>query len=177
MSDLEILRYPIGKFVPKDSYSQEDLAQLTAILEGFPTTLENVVSHFSQDQLDTPYREGGWTVRQLIHHLAESHMHSYIRFKWTLTEDKPVIKAYDEKAWAETHDTKTDPALSLSLLKALHAKWVLLIKGLSAHELQRSFIHPAIQKEIKLERMVALYAWHCQHHLEHITSLKERMKW
>ena len=177
MPDLEQLRYPIGKFIPRDSYTKEELLELMGAIEVLPDALEKCVSNFTIPQLDTPYREGGWTVRQLIHHLADSHMNAYIRFKWTLTENKPVIKAYDEKSWAETAEVQSDPSLSLALLKALHAKWIVLIKGLSSLELQRSFIHPETKKEITLERMVALYAWHSKHHLAHITSLKARMNW
>lgn len=177
MLDQEQLRYPIGKFAPNDSYSNDELKKLIGVIEALPAELEKSVKNLSASQLDTPYREGGWTVRQVVHHLADSHMNAYIRFKWTLTEEKPVIKAYEEKLWAETQDAKADPAISLSLIKALHAKWVMLIKGLSDNDLQRSFIHPETKKEIKLERMVGLYAWHCQHHLAHITSLVARMKW
>lgn len=177
MLDQEQLRYPIGKFTPVDSYSSDELKKLIGIIEILPAELEKSIKNLSPSQLDTPYREGGWTVRQVAHHLADSHMNAYIRFKWTLTEEKPMIKAYDEKLWAETLETKADPIVSLSLLKALHAKWVILIKGLSPNDLQRSFIHPETKKEIKLERMVGLYAWHCQHHLAHITSLMARMNW
>lgn len=175
MSDLEKLRYPLGKFEPKDSYSPQEFEVLVASIDNLPVHLEQVVKNLTAAQLDTPYREGGWTVRQLVHHLADSHMNAYIRFKWTLTEDKPVIKAYNEKLWAETNENKEDIRISLSLLKALHQKWVKLINGLSSSELQRSFIHPETKKEIKLERMVGLYAWHGEHHVAHITSLLKRM--
>ena len=177
MPELEQLRYPIGKFIPKDSYTNEELTQLIGAIDALPLELEKCVGNFTTSQLDTPYREGGWTVRQLIHHLADSHMNAYVRFKWTLTEITPVIKAYDEKSWAETKEVQSDPSLSLVLLKALHSKWVVLMKGLTAKELQLCFIHPETKKEIKLERMIGLYAWHSQHHLAHITSLKTRMNW
>lgn len=177
MSDLDQLRYPIGKFTPQSGYTPAEQAQLISTIETFPERLITAVNNFSQQQFDTPYREGGWTVRQLIHHLADSHMHSYIRFKWTLTEDKPTIKAYDEKLWAETSETKASPDLSIVFLSALHAKWCTLLKTLSATDLQRSYIHPESKKEVTLERMLALYAWHGQHHLAHITSLVKRMNW
>ena len=128
-------------------------------------------------ELDTPYRKGGWTVRQVIHHLADSHMNAYIRMKWTLTENTPLIKAYDEKAWAETGETKLDPQISLDLRKSLHTKWVMLINSFSKADLKREFTHPETKKNQSLEKMIAMYAWHSNHHLAHITSLKQRMGW
>lgn len=177
MSEIDQLRYPIGKFAPKSEYTREEQAQLISTIETFPERLITVVKDFSQQQFDTPYRDGGWTVRQLIHHLADSHMHSYVRFKWTLTEDKPTIKAYDEKLWAETSETQASPDLSTAFLRVLHAKWCTLLKNLSATDVQRSYIHPESKKEVTLERMLALYAWHGEHHLAHITSLVKRMNW
>ncbi len=174
---LEQLRYPVGKFEPKDAYTKEEVNSFILEISQFPARLENTLASFTQDQLDTPYREGGWTVRQVVHHTADSHMNAYIRFKWTLTESTPTIKAYNEKNWAETGEVSADPILSLSLLKALHAKWVVLLKSLSAADLQKSFIHPETKKEITLARLTGNYAWHGRHHLAHITSLKERMKW
>ncbi|NBP71196.1 MAG: putative metal-dependent hydrolase, partial [Cytophagia bacterium] len=125
----------------------------------------------------TPYREGGWTVQQLIHHIADSHMHAYIRFKWTLTEEKPLIKAYEEKDWAETIDNQLDPALSIAFLTAFHAKWSAMLSLLNDENWKQSYMHPQTQKEITLERMLGLYAWHGKHHLMHIIALKERMQW
>jgi len=177
MPDIEQLRYPAGKFQPKDSYSQEELASFILEIEKLPSKVELAVSAFTKDQLDTPYRDGGWTVRQVIHHLADSHMNAYIRFKWTLTEDTPLIKAYYEKLWAETPEVAADPILSLVLLKALHPKWIVLLKGISSTDFQKKFIHPETKKQITLQHLTALYAWHGRHHLAHITSLKERMKW
>jgi hypothetical protein len=177
MFDIDQPRYPIGKFAPLPSYTAEEKKRLIAEIADLPAQLAEAVKHFSKEQFATPYRDGGWTVQQLIHHIADSHMHSYIRFKWSLTEEKPVIKAYEEKTWAETIDNQLDPALSITLITAFHAKWSAMLSLLTDEAWKRSFIHPQTQKEINLERMLALYAWHGKHHLAHITSLKERMKW
>ena len=171
------LQYPIGKFLPKDEYTQPELDQFIARIESLPSRLERETIGLSVSQLDTPYREGGWTVRQVIHHVADSHMNAYIRFKWSLTEATPIIKAYQEKLWAETAETKAEPALSLALLKALHSKWVVLLKHLSPTDLKKEFIHPDSKKHVSLDKLMGMYAWHGDHHLAHITSLKSRMKW
>ena len=170
-------RYPIGKFEPKDDYSSEEVKQGIDRIGALPTRLEKAIKNLLPAQLDTPYREGGWTVRQVVHHIADSHMNAYIRVKWTLTEDSPVIKAYDEKAWAVTPEASSDPSLSLELLKSLHAKWVTLLRAIPSDKLRREFIHPDTKKQVKIDRIIATYAWHGEHHLSHITSLKERMKW
>ena len=164
------LRYPIGKFEPKESYTGEELKGFIQRIETLPARLEQAVARLSTAQLDTRYREGGWTRRQVIHHVADSHMNAYIRTKWTLTENSPLIKAYFEKEWAQTPETNADPALSLTLLKALHAKWIVLIKSLSHEDLKRSFIHPDTMNAVPLERLMGLYAWHGDHHLGHVNS-------
>ena len=173
----EDLRYPIGKFSPQENYTNQNLNEFIQRIAGLPLKLEESIATLKASQLDTPYREGGWTVRQVIHHVADSHMNAYIRVKWTLTEDSPLIKAYAEKAWAETPETKADPSLSLNLLKSLHEKWVVLLKGLTPVELKKAFIHPDTKKSVTLETLIGLYAWHGDHHLGHITSLKKRMNW
>ncbi len=173
----EDLRYPIGKFSPQEDYTSQNLKDFIQRIADLPQKLEAVISNLNPSQLDTPYREGGWTVRQVIHHVADSHMNAYIRVKWTLTEDAPVIKAYFEKVWAETPETKADPSLSLNLLTALHEKWVILLTGLTPHQLKRAFTHPDTKKLVTLETLMGLYAWHGDHHLEHITALKKRMGW
>lgn len=174
---MEDIRYPIGKFSPKDSYSQDEIKSNIQRVATLPKRLRDAVANFDDKKFDTPYREGGWTVRQLIHHIADSHLNAYIRFKWTLTEDKPTIKAYDEKLWATTGEVKSDPQLSLTLLSAHHAKWVELLKTLTAEDLERHFVHPETGKDVKLKNLLALYAWHSDHHLAHITRLIERMGW
>ena len=171
------LRYPIGKFTPKDGHIQSELDQYISRIESLPSRLEKEISGLSASQLDTPYRDGGWTVRQVVHHVADSHMNAYIRFKWTLTEETPMIKAYNEKEWALTPETKADPGLSIPLLKALHAKWVVLLKQLTANDLKKEFIHPETKKHVRLDNLMGLYAWHGDHHLAHITSLKTRNGW
>jgi DinB superfamily len=174
---MEDLQYPIGKFSPKESYTPDELSAFMARIESLPTRLEEAIKSFTDQQLDTPYREGGWTVRQVIHHVADSHLNAYIRCKWTLTEDSPVIKAYNEKLWATTPEAKLDPSISIDLIKAHHRKWVALLKGLSPTDWEKHFIHPESRKEIKIKNLVGLYAWHGDHHLAHITNLKDRMKW
>lgn len=168
MSNEDLLRYPVGKFSPQPEYSSEAIQKNIQRISDLPMLLENVLSNSTPAQLDTPYREGGWTIRQVVHHLADSHMNAYIRFKWTLTEDKPLIKAYDEKLWALTPETIADPSLSLHLLTGLHAKWIALLKGISSDDFKKAFIHPATGKEVPLDRMTALYAWHGEHHVGHV---------
>lgn len=167
-NDDEHLRYPVGRFAPKDAYTTEEIQQFIAQIEKLPKEVEKIVNSLTVKQLDTPYREGGWTARQVIHHMADSHMNAYIRFKWTLTEETPLIKAYDEKAWAETPETKLDPVLSIELLKALHAKWTKLMKRLEPADLKKSFIHPDTKKHVSIERLMATYSWHGQHHCGHL---------
>lgn len=173
MSD-EQLRYPIGKFSPKESYTNEEIRELIQRIESVPSKIEDTFKQFSPAQLETPYRPGGWTGRQVIHHIADSHMNAYIRFKWSLTENTPTIKAYDEKAWAETYEVKQDPALSIVLIKALHAKWVTLLLSLTNEDLQKSFMHPETGKLVRLDRLIALYAWHGEHHLGHLKSINNQ---
>jgi len=174
---MEDLRYPIGKFTAKESHTPEETAAHIFRIETLPAKVEKAIQGFSKEQLDTPYRDEGWTVRQVVHHLADSHMNAYIRFKWMLTEETPVIKAYNEKGWAETPETKAEPSLSLSLLTALHNKWVVLLRHLPTSDLQKEFIHPETKKHVRMDNLIGMYAWHGEHHLTHITSLKERKGW
>ena len=158
---LEELRYPIGKFEVPSSISEAQIVEWIDILEHFPNKLELLVKELSTVQLETTYRPGGWTVRQLIHHVADSHHHSYIRFKWALTEENPIIKPYFEKDWAELFDTRTAPIeLSLNHLSAVHAKLVYLLKGLSSVDLKRSFIHPESIESTTIEENIGRYVWH-----------------
>ncbi len=176
--ELEKLRYPIGKFQVPTTITNKDLENWTLVLEQLPEKLEVMVISLTEEQLETPYRPGGWTVRQLVHHISDSHHNSYIRFKWALTEDNPVIKPYDEKAWAELFDSRTAPIqMSLDHLKAVHAKLVYLIKGLSQEQLQRKFIHPDGNQESTVAENVGRYAWHSNHHFAHIANLIEREGW
>jgi uncharacterized damage-inducible protein DinB len=171
------LRYPIGKFQFSGSLTAEDRAAGLRDLAETPARLRLAVAGLSEAQLDTPYREGGWTVRQVIHHMADSHINSYIRFRLALTEDNPPAKGYDEKAWAQLIDAATAPVeTSLGLLDALHSRWVMLLQSLGPAELSRTFIHSQLGP-VTLDRNLVLYAWHGRHHIAHITALRERMGW
>jgi uncharacterized damage-inducible protein DinB len=171
------LQYPIGKFLAQDTYTTSEIVENIKRIEWLPAKLTTAIQGLNDSQLDTPYREGGWTVRQVVHHVSDSHLNAFIRLKWTLTEDSPIIKAYEEKAWALTPEVSEDPQLSIALLKALHTKWVTLLKKLSEQDWQKYFTHPQTQKQVKLVVQLAMYAWHGEHHLAHITRLKERMDW
>ena len=176
--DLEQLRYPIGKANIPRAISSNQVQEWIQILENFPKKLTELVKNLNDVQLDTPYRQDGWTVRQVVHHLADSHHNSYTRFKWTLTEDKPTIKAYYEERWAELQDSKSAPILlSLNALFSTHAKLVYLLKGLSQEDLERIFIHPDGNEEVSLKENIGVYAWHSQHHYAHIENLMIRKEW
>lgn len=172
------LKYPIGQPNIPENIDKEQIENWILTIEEFPNKLRSLVQHLSKEQLDTTYRQGGWTIRQVIHHVADSHQHSYTRFKWALTEDKPIIKAYFEERWADLFDSKTAPiALSLNVITSLHAKWVYFLNGLSKQDLASTFIHPQDKSEIKLDENIAVYAWHCTHHYEHINQLLIRNNW
>ncbi|MBM3177822.1 MAG: putative metal-dependent hydrolase [Bacteroidetes bacterium] len=173
-NQIDALRYPIGKFTPKDPYTAQDFQSDINRLESFPDRLKQVVSSFSALDFNTPYRKEGWTVLQTIHHLADSHLHAYIRVKWALTEDNPSIKAYHEKLWAQTPENNLPAEVSLNLLSAHHKKWTALLRSLDDDSLAKSFVHPASGATVSIQRMVQLYAWHGDHHLAHITELVRR---
>lgn len=174
MNNDESLRYPVGRFAGKDSYSSVEIKELISAIESFPSRFEAVAKSLTPKQLDTAYREGGWTARQVIHHVSDSHINAFIRFKWSLTEDTPLIKAYDEKQWALTPEVSADPSLSIALLKALHAKWVVLLKALSENDLKKEFTHPETKKNVRLDRLIATYAWHGDHHLGHLNIIAKK---
>ncbi len=174
MSSDDQLRYPIGKFAPKATYTSQELDACIKRIEALPAKIEEVFRKLSPKQIETPYRDGGWTARQVIHHVADSHSNAYIRVKWTLTEDTPLIKAYDEKLWAETPEIKLDPAISIQLLKALHVKFAALLRLISPEDLPKSFLHPETQKHVPLDRMMDLYAWHGEHHLGHLKIIASK---
>jgi hypothetical protein len=175
---LEHLKYPIGQINIPAEIIDEHITIWISDIENFPSKLEALVQNLSEEQLNTPYRDGGWTVRQTIHHCGDSHVNSYIRFKWTLTEDTPTIKAYYEDRWAELFDTKDAPIeFSLNFIKALHAKWVYLLKGLNAEDLEKVFIHPESGDSVSLKKNIGIYAWHCNHHFAHIENLLIRNNW
>lgn len=166
-------QYPIGKFRAPESISAEDRARYIETIAKAPARLREAVCASSIQQLDTPYREGGWTVRQVIHHVPESHMNAYIRFKLALTETDPVVKPYDEAAWAKLNDISVTPVeTSLTLLEALHQRWVILMRGMSEADWKKRYIHPESDRGVMaLDHVLAMYAWHCDHHLGHVKSV------
>ena len=168
MSSDEHLRYPIGKFTAKDSYSTEEMQNFILQIEKLPREIEKTINSLTIKQLDSAYREGGWTARQVVHHLADSHTNAYVRMKWTLTEATPLIKAYNEKAWAETPETKLDPVISIDLLKALHTKWTALLRRLDPADFKKEYLHPETNKYNRLDKITAMYAWHGEHHFGHL---------
>jgi len=171
------LRYPIGQFNWEGESSPARREQFINDITGLPAHLRAAVAGLTDEQLDTPYRDGGWTVRQVIHHVADSHLNSYVRFRLALTEDTPTIKAYDEAQWAELEDARRAPIeVSLALLESLHDRWVRLLRAMQPKDFARRFNHPE-RGEMALDANLALYAWHSQHHTSHITNLRERMGW
>lgn len=169
--------YPIGKFTYEGPPTQVQRNQLIADIEQAPAHLRAAVQGLSPQRLDTPYREGGWTVRQVAHHVPDSHMNAYIRFKLGLTEDEPTIKPYQQERWAELEDTRSTPLeVSLTLLDSLHTRWVRLLRSITPEDWKRSFRHPELGV-VPLEKNLALYAWHGRHHVAHVTELRKRMGW
>lgn len=174
------LKYPIGKFEPQAELNQSQRDKLIQSLAESPAGLRLAVSGLSPEQLDTPYRPDGWTLRQTVNHVADSHLNGYTRFKFALTESEPMIRPYDEKLWAELEDGRnTDPTISLTLLDALHQRWVTMLRSLKAKDFARTTRHPehADWGAFSLDMMLALYEWHGRHHTAHITGLRQRMHW
>lgn len=175
--DLQKLRYPIGRFEPPSRIDEDQIERWISDIEALPADLSRTVEGLTDTQLDTPYRPGGWTIRQVVHHLPDSHMNSFIRFKWALTEDRPEIKAYFEDRWAELPDYSVAPvSASLDLLEALHRRWVALLRSLTRQDLDRTFIHPE-SGPANLAETIGSYAWHGRHHLAHIRELIRREGW
>ena len=169
MTDLEQLRYPVGRFerlkAPLDRAAR---AAHLDVIEQTPAALRSLVSGRSDGQLDTPYRPGGWTVRQVVHHVADSHLNAYIRMKFAVTEDAPAIKTYDEAKWAELPEAKTaPPEMSIALLDALHRRWIMFLRALTDADFGKAYVHPELGR-VPLDEALALYAWHCRHHTAHI---------
>jgi hypothetical protein len=176
--NLEEMKYPIGRFKMPSLAKPETLDKYIADIESFPNRLKAEVEILADEQLDTPYRPDGWTIRQVVNHCADSHMNGLARLKLALTEDKPTIKPYFENRWAELADSKTMPIeAALLMLDGLHKRWAILLRSLTENDLKRIYIHPEHGKEFRLEESIGLYAWHCNHHLAHITELKKRMSW
>jgi DinB superfamily len=163
-------RYPIGKFKLDGEVTARLVEGWIKEIEDLPSLLRDVVKGLTDEQIDTPYRTGGWTVRQVVHHVADSHMNAYVRFKLALTEENPIIKPYEEARWAELQDSQLPVEVSLALIEALHTRWVKLLRSLSSEELKRTFIHPD-SGIVAVGENIGIYAWHGKHHLAHIQSL------
>ena len=174
---MDDLRFPVGKFHHEGSVNDQQKQAFLEEIEQTPAKLRAAVGGLSDSQLDTAYRPDGWTVRQVVHHVPDSHLNSYVRFKLALTEDEPTIKTYAEDRWAELSDTKATPIeVSLVLLESLHDRWVRLLRSLTPEQWKRRFRHPELGP-MTLEKTLALYAWHGRHHVAHITELRKRMSW
>ena len=175
--DLEKLKYPIGHCVYQEDYTESELKEFILNIETFPKRLELAVQSLLEFQLNTPYREGGWTVNQVIHHCADSHMNCLIRIKLALTEDNPTIKPYIESLWAKTPDYNLPFNNSITILFAIHLKIIEIVKSLSPEDLNRTYYHSQYEKSFRIKDVLCLYSWHGNHHLAHITSLKEKLNW
>ncbi|MBS1820665.1 MAG: putative metal-dependent hydrolase [Acidobacteria bacterium] len=169
-------RYPIGKFEKPATITSDDTRGAISVLAELPEMLRNAVEGLDASQLNTPYREGGWTVRQLVHHIADSHMNAFIRMRLALTEDWPTIGAYNEKAWAELHDSAAPVEWSLELIESLHARWVMLLQSLTDEQWRRGYRHPENGPQA-LDGVALMYAWHSRHHVAHITHLRAHEGW
>jgi len=171
------LRFPVGKFRADAAITESDYPLLIGQIAATPGALRSAVAGMSRDQVETRYRPGGWTVKQVVHHLPDSHLNAYTRFKLALTEDEPTIKAYDEAKWAELPDSQRVPIeVSLDLLESLHLRWVVLLRGMDGPDFQRGLRHPE-RGLMTLAQLLALYAWHGRHHVAHITTLRDREGW
>ena len=171
-------RFPLGEFHHPGEITPEQRAAWIAEVESLPGRMRAAVAGLSDPQLDTPYRDGGWTVRQLVHHVPDSHLNAYVRFKLALTEESPTIKPYDQDGWAALPDSRTTPPeVSLTLLEAVHRRWVEVLRGMSEADFSRAFVHPEMSHPVRLDESLGRYAWHCGHHLAHITALRERLGW
>ena len=171
------LRYPVGKFQPEPELNDVSRQNLIRQITEAPAKLREAVKGLTEEQLDTPYRPGGWTVRQVVHHIPDSHMNAYIRFKLAMTQHQPPVKPYKEYLWAELVDAKSSPIEpSLTLLESLHQRWIVFLRSMATADFARTINHPE-NGMMTLDRVLQLYAWHGRHHVAHITSLRERMNW
>jgi uncharacterized damage-inducible protein DinB len=178
MTNLEQKRFPIGKFEAPENICDIKLDEYIKVIKDFPGKLKNLIENFTDEQFDTPYREGGWTVRQVVNHLADSHINSFMRFKLALTEDNPTIKPYDEAKWAELQDSFSMPIKpAMRMLKGTHQRWTVLLKTMTNKQFERTFHHPEQNKDINLRVCLAHYVWHCNHHFAHIENLKIEKGW
>lgn len=171
-------RYPIGKYTAPEQIAEHQLSRWIDIIEILPHKMREAVNGLTAEQLDSPYREDGWTLRQVVHHVADSHMNAYIRFKLALTEDNPTIRPYMEERWAETIEAKYGQIeISLKILEALHARWTMVLRNMNSHEWTRMYYHPDNKKTYRLDEALGLYAWHSEHHLAHITNFRRKSGW
>lgn len=171
--DIEKLKYPIGKFQNPDCIDDKLLEKWIKIIEEFPQKVKIETENLTDEDFNKKYRPGGWTIRQIVNHCADSHMNSLIRFKLAITEDLPTIKSYSEDLWAELADSKNFPIeSSIKILEGLHDRWVVLLKSMSENDLEKAFIHPETQEKVPLKSNIGIYAWHCEHHLTHIIIAK-----
>jgi len=171
-------RYPIGPYLMEATVTPEKRETWIGEIAAAPAQFRAAVHGLSEGQFDTPYREGGWTVRQVVHHVPDSHLNAYVRFKLALTEDNPTIRPYEETLWAQLPDTAgTQVGVSLMLLEALHRRWVVLLRAMQEPQWSRTFFHPEQRKALRLDNTLGMYAWHGKHHVAHITALRERMGW
>lgn len=176
--ELQDLRYPIGRFQKQDHYSADEVKSNIQIISALPSKFMNLLGGWDDEKLDTPYRPDGWTIRQLVHHVADSHMNAYIRFRLALTEDAPTIKPYKENLWAELPDAKSAQVeLSLQLMKYIHLRWVLLMNSMDEADLARAYVHPDTGRIYPLAEVIALYAWHSEHHYQQAFTLAQRNHW
>ena len=172
------LRYPIGRLMPTASLTEEARAAAIEDIAALPTRMRQAVAGLSEAQIETPYRPGGWTIRQLVHHVGDSHMHGYIRAKLALTEESPIIKPYDENTWATLADVQLPVDVSLKLLDALHARWTAIYRSLAPEQFSsRSFYHPELRETQTIDQHLHMYSWHSRHHVAHITALRQREGW
>ncbi len=175
---MENLRYPIGKFIALTQIGTGQRGVWLTDIEQLPSLLRQAVAGLDEAQLDTPYRLGGWTARQVVHHLADSHLNAFIRLKWALTEEAPVIKAYFEDRWAEHADSRQlSVEVSLAILEPLHQRWAYLLRSLTEPDFARGFVHPEHGRLIRIDQQMGMYAWHGRHHTAHLTALRSRAGW
>jgi hypothetical protein len=171
--NLEALKFPVGKFVKPESITKEIIESSIFEIEAFPNLVKEEIQNLNESDLQLKYRPYGWTISQVVHHCADSHINSYVRFKLALTENLPTIKPYEESLWAELPDSNLLPFVSLQLLEALHERWAFILKSLSDDDLNKEFIHPEQSEKISLKENILIYSWHCRHHLAHIRQAKE----
>lgn len=175
---MDDLRYPIGRFTYAGSLMEDGREACIERIAAAPSRLRLAVKGLTDKQLDTAYRPGGWTVRQVAHHVPDSHLNAYVRFRLALTEPNPTIRPYDEAQWAELPDARSAPIdISLTLLDALHVRWTLLLRQLGTNDWARTYFHPEQRRTVPLDEVLGMYAWHGEHHVAHITRLRERMEW